>query len=59
MGSVWKVGEALVLTLHQQEEAFGVFLEDADGLFCSLDDGRVHVWIPLRLKAQIARFKQS
>lgn len=37
--SVWKVGKAVLsLTLHQQKEALRVFLEDADGLFCSFNN---------------------
>lgn len=50
---------AVVLTLHEQEEAFGVLLEDMDGLFCHLHDGRIKFGVPVLLKAQISWFKQS
>lgn len=53
------VGGASGLTLHQQEESSGVFLEDANGLFCGFHDGRVHAGVPLRLVAQVTGFKQS
>lgn len=50
---------AVVLTLHEQEEAFGVLLEDTDGLFRHLHDGRIKFGVPVLLKAQISWFKQS
>lgn len=50
---------AVVLTLHEQEEAFGVLPEDADGLFCHLHDGWINFRVPVHLEAQISWFKQS
>lgn len=53
------VGGAVVLTLHQQEEASGVLPEDPDGLVRHLNDGRIQFGVPVHLEAQISRFEQS
>lgn len=50
---------AVVLTLHQQEEASGVLPEDPDGLVRHLNDGWIQSGVLVHLEAQISRFEQS